>query len=39
MLLDFTALPSAEHRPSARASRELFPQFEGEMPEFEIPGA
>ena len=38
MLLDFEALPSAEHRPSARAARELFPQFEGEMPWFEIPG-
>ena len=38
MLLDFKALPSAENRPSARAARELFPQFEGEMPWFEIPG-
>jgi glutathione S-transferase len=38
MLLDLKALPSAEHRPSSRAARELFPRFEGEIPLFEIPG-
>jgi hypothetical protein len=32
-------LPSAEHRPAARAARQLFPNWEGEMPRFEIPGA
>jgi glutathione S-transferase len=39
VLLDFKALPSAEHRPAARAARQLFPHWEGEMPRFEIPGA
>jgi glutathione S-transferase len=38
MLLDFKALPSAEYRPSAEAARRLFPQWEGDMPAFEIPG-
>jgi glutathione S-transferase len=38
MLLDFKALPSAEYRPSAEAARRLFPEWEGDMPAFEIPG-
>src|SRR4051794_15247532 len=38
LLLDFKALPSLEDRPSARAARMLFPQLEGEMPHFAIPG-
>ena len=38
LLLDFKALPSMAQRPSARAARKLFPQLEGEMPRFAIPG-
>jgi glutathione S-transferase len=38
LLLDFKALPSAEHRPASQAARELFPHWEGEMPAFAIPG-
>jgi glutathione S-transferase len=38
VLLDFKALPSAEHRPSAGAARRLFPYYEGEMPSFPIAG-
>jgi glutathione S-transferase len=37
-LLDFKALPPAEHRPAAQQARRLFPHWEGEMPRFEIPG-
>jgi glutathione S-transferase len=39
LLLDFKALPSAEHRPSSRAARRLFPDWNGDMPRFTIPGA
>jgi glutathione S-transferase len=39
VLLDFKALPDLEQRPGARAARHLFPDWEGEMPRFEIPGA
>jgi glutathione S-transferase len=39
VLLDFKALPPAEHRPAAQRARRLFPHWEGEMPYFEIPGA
>jgi glutathione S-transferase len=39
VLLDFKALPRFEHRPSAQRARRLFPQWEGEMPAFEVPGA
>ena len=38
VLLDFKALPSFEERPSARAARQLFPEWEGEMPYFPIAG-
>jgi glutathione S-transferase len=38
LLLDFKALPSMNDRPSARAARRLFPQLEGDMPRFAIPG-
>jgi len=38
VLLDFKALPPAEQRPGARHARRLFPDWEGEMPRFEIPG-
>jgi glutathione S-transferase len=38
VLLDFKALPPAEHRPAAQHARRLFPEWEGEMPYFEIPG-
>jgi glutathione S-transferase len=38
VLLDFKALPSFEERPSARAARRLFPEWEGEMPWFPIAG-
>ena len=38
LLLDFKALPSMDHRPSARAARRLFPRLEGDMPPFAIPG-
>lgn len=38
VMLDFKALPSAEHRASAAPARRLFPRWEGEMPYFEIPG-
>jgi hypothetical protein len=39
VLLDFRALPSFEERPSARAARRLFPDWEGDMPYFPIAGA
>jgi glutathione S-transferase len=39
VLLDFKALPEFEQRPSAKAARRLFPEWEGEMPYFAIPGA
>jgi glutathione S-transferase len=39
VLLDFKALPDFELRPGARAARLRFPDWEGEMPRFEIPGA
>jgi glutathione S-transferase len=39
VLLDFKALPDSEGRPSARAARRLFPEWEGEMPYFPIAGA
>jgi glutathione S-transferase len=39
VLLDFQALPSFEERPSARAARRLFPDWEGDMPYFPIAGA
>jgi glutathione S-transferase len=38
VLLDFRALPGFEERPSARAARRLFPEWEGEMPYFPIAG-
>src|SRR3954447_2303554 len=38
LLLDFKALPSMEHRPSAKAARELFPRWENGMPFFAVPG-
>ena len=38
LLLDFKELPSQEHRPSARAARQLFGDWNGDMPRFEIPG-
>jgi glutathione S-transferase len=38
VLLDFKALPNFEERPSARAARRLFPEWEGEMPPFPIAG-
>ena len=38
VLLDFKALPPAEHRPAARHARRLFGEWEGEMPRFELPG-
>jgi glutathione S-transferase len=37
VLLDFKALPGAEDRPSAQRARRLFPNWEGEMPYFELP--
>jgi glutathione S-transferase len=37
VLLDFKALPAAEDRPSAQRARRLFPNWEGEMPYFELP--
>ena len=39
VLLDFKALPDFEQRPGAQAARRLFPEWEGEMPYFDIPGA
>jgi glutathione S-transferase len=39
VLLDFKALPAFEERPGAQAARRLFPEWEGEMPHFDIPGA
>ena len=39
VMLDFKALPPFEHRACARHARLLFPEWEGEMPRFEIPGA
>jgi glutathione S-transferase len=38
VMLDYKALPSFEQRPCAQHARRLFPDWEGEMPRFEIPG-